>query len=105
MLSTWLPSTIISKLYAFIPPNNGSDIDRRVWSGFSNGCFSIASTYMLLCGFNDDSWDTTWMRAWREFELLFGWFGMIVKCISDSLGVDIALMLLKMSFMCCMIAL
>jgi len=65
MLNTWLPNTIISKLYAVIPPNNGSDKDRRVWSGTDNGCFSIASAYMLLCRFNDDSWDTTWMRIWR----------------------------------------
>jgi len=37
MLSIWLPSNIISKLYDVIPPNNGSDIDRRVWSGFADG--------------------------------------------------------------------
>ena len=61
MLSIWLPSNIISKLYDVIPPNNGSDIDRRVWSGSVDGCFSIASAYMLLCRFNDDSWDTMWM--------------------------------------------
>jgi hypothetical protein len=54
ILSSWLPQNIISKLFAIVPPNNDSEIDRRAWSGSPDGNFTIASAYTLLCRFNDE---------------------------------------------------
>ncbi|GAU29740.1 hypothetical protein TSUD_392290 [Trifolium subterraneum] len=64
-LSTWLPQNIISKLFAIVPPNNNSEANRRAWSGSSDGSFTIASSYTLLCHFNDEAWDAMWLHIWR----------------------------------------
>ena len=64
MLNSWLHDNIISKLYVVIPPSSGSEMDRRTWCGSANGYFAISSASTLLCKFNDDSWDPTWLRIW-----------------------------------------
>ncbi|KAK2422059.1 Polynucleotidyl transferase, ribonuclease H superfamily protein [Trifolium repens] len=65
ILSSWLPQNIISKLFAIVPPNNDSEIDRRAWSGSPDGNFTIASAYTLLCRFNDEARDAMWLHIWR----------------------------------------
>jgi ribonuclease HI len=65
LLSSWLPANIISRLTAVVPPNNTDNRDQRAWIGTGTGIFTIASAYMLLCRFNDDDWNTDWVRIWK----------------------------------------
>ena len=64
VLNSWLPTNIISKLHAVNPPSSGIEMDRRTWCGFADGRFAISSAYTMLCKFNDDSSDPTWLRIW-----------------------------------------
>ncbi|XP_045810455.1 uncharacterized protein LOC123904892 [Trifolium pratense] len=64
-LSTWLPQNIINRLFAIVPPKNVAAADRLAWRGTTDGKFSIASAYTMLCNFNDDEWDVVWRRVWR----------------------------------------
>jgi hypothetical protein len=65
ILSTWLPSNIINKLHAIMPPRMDNHDDQRAWSGTPTGTFSIASAYMMLCRFNDDERHADWQLIWK----------------------------------------
>ncbi|GAU20250.1 hypothetical protein TSUD_353140 [Trifolium subterraneum] len=60
LLLPWLPSNIISKFHAIMPPNRHINHDTRIGCGTSNCSFSIGSAYMLLCRFTNDEWETNW---------------------------------------------
>ncbi|PNY08933.1 ribonuclease H [Trifolium pratense] len=64
LLLPWLPNNLINKLHAIMPPSNDSNDDKVAWSGTSDGDFSIASAYTLLCQFSDEAWETDWLRIW-----------------------------------------
>jgi hypothetical protein len=65
LLVPWLPASIINRIYAVMPPNSTAAPDQRAWIGNRAANFSIASAYMLSCRFNDDDWNTVWVRIWK----------------------------------------
>ncbi|MCH85450.1 ribonuclease H protein [Trifolium medium] len=65
LLASWLPQTVTAKLYAMLPPHGDGDIDIRAWCGTSDGSFTIASAYNVICKFNDENWEKEWLSIWQ----------------------------------------
>ncbi|PNY15946.1 ribonuclease H, partial [Trifolium pratense] len=65
MLQSWLPHTIVRRLWAILPPTDDNGMDQRGWKGDKNGEFSVSSAYLMICNFTENFDDTIWAKIWR----------------------------------------
>jgi hypothetical protein len=65
LLHSWMPSFLIKKVAASLPPSNDYGMDERYMAGGTAADFSVAVIYNKLCGFNCDNPPSSWNRIWK----------------------------------------
>jgi hypothetical protein len=64
MIQHAVPSSIVQKLHAIVPPNVNHEEDTMFWPGTNTGEFTVASAYALIAGDGWHSVDRKWKQVW-----------------------------------------
>jgi ribonuclease HI len=65
MLQNLVPSSILQKLHAIVPPSVQQGTDTQFWPGTSVGQFTVAAAYHLLAGPLTTDREKKWSRIWK----------------------------------------
>jgi hypothetical protein len=65
LLSTWVPTNVMAKIAAILPPDPSHGVDTRVCKENAMGIFSIAEMYHALCDFDIEGTGVVWQHIWK----------------------------------------
>ncbi|MCH79377.1 putative non-LTR retroelement reverse transcriptase [Trifolium medium] len=65
LLQQWLPTSIMQKIAAIVPPNEANGKDEQLGVGSKNDRYSVAAMYNIMCNFDDEHVDVLWSKIWK----------------------------------------
>jgi hypothetical protein len=65
LLQSVLPSNIIQKLHAIVPPHDSQGVDIPLCPGTNTGAFTVSAAYHLITGDTTKKIEKKWTQVWK----------------------------------------
>ncbi|KAK2389897.1 hypothetical protein QL285_063455 [Trifolium repens] len=65
LLQSVLPSNIIQKLHAIVPPHDSQGVDIPLWPRTNTGAFTVSAAYHLITGDTTKKIEKKWTQVWK----------------------------------------
>jgi hypothetical protein len=65
LIQDLVPSSIVQKMHAVVPPNTSHEEDVMLWPGTNTGQFTVAAAYHLIAGDISNNVDKKWHQIWK----------------------------------------